>query len=414
MKKINLIFAAIFIAFLSQAQTVATFENLALVPDTFWNGSDLSGGFNSGNARFANSYDTTYQAWSGFSYSNMSDSTTPGYGNQYSAITAAGYGGSGNYAVADEYGNAKIYLTGTATGGMAAGFYVTNATLDYLSMLNGDAFAKKFGPNDWLKLTAKAWYNGVLKNDSVDFYLADFRFADTTQNYILKTWQWVNLSTLGNADSIIFHLSSTDNSQYGMNTPAYFCIDNFTTADRSNPAPVVSDGSITINYEQDTLINVISNYTVDSFNVLLTVHLINGPTIDGASALVDSANNIWYIPTIGVVAQDIITYSVCDIDNQCDTAQIAINVTGLTGVSAIASFENRIYPNPFSNSFFISHKSGTKEIRMYDLEGRLIKEVSCNPVETNTEINACSLAAGTYLIKLISAEGSTIAKITKQ
>lgn len=77
MKKINLIFAAIFIAFLSQAQTVATFENLALVPDTFWNGSDLSGGFNSGNARFANSYDTTYQAWSGFSYSNMSDSTTP-------------------------------------------------------------------------------------------------------------------------------------------------------------------------------------------------------------------------------------------------------------------------------------------------------------------------------------------------
>ena len=106
------------------AQTVSTFENLPLATDTFWNGSDLSGGFNNGLANFANDYDTIYFSWSGFVYSNVQDSITAGYGNQYAAITANGYNGSEKYAVADDYGNAKIRLTGNASGKLVKGFYL--------------------------------------------------------------------------------------------------------------------------------------------------------------------------------------------------------------------------------------------------------------------------------------------------
>jgi len=35
------------------------------------------------------------------------------------------------------------------------------------------------------------------------------------------------LSSLGNLDSLSFTLSSSDNGAFGMNTPAYFCIDDF-------------------------------------------------------------------------------------------------------------------------------------------------------------------------------------------
>src|SRR6056297_1170543 len=82
------------------AQNTATFENIALDPGSWWNGSDGSGGFSSGGFWFPNSYDSGYGVWSGFSVSNMTDSVSPGYENQYSAITAGGVEGSENYAVA--------------------------------------------------------------------------------------------------------------------------------------------------------------------------------------------------------------------------------------------------------------------------------------------------------------------------
>src|SRR4051812_4066562 len=116
MKKFNILFCAVLIASQVFSQTVSTFENLTLAPDTFWDGSDLTGGFGSGNAYFANDYNTSFFSWSGFTYSNMKDSTTPGYGNQYSAVTASGYSSSDNYAIADDYGNAKVKLTGNAAG----------------------------------------------------------------------------------------------------------------------------------------------------------------------------------------------------------------------------------------------------------------------------------------------------------
>jgi hypothetical protein len=67
--------------------------------------------------------------------------------------------------------------------------------------------------------------------DTVEFYLADFRFTDNSKDYIIKEWKWVDLTSLGNVDSLVFAMSSSDVGQYGMNTPAYFCIDDLTTTD---------------------------------------------------------------------------------------------------------------------------------------------------------------------------------------
>src|SRR5690606_13300086 len=105
---------------------------------------------------------------------------------------------------------------------------VTNSTYAYYSMKDGDAFAKKFGgvtgnDPDWFKLTIKMYFQGIF-NDSVDFYLADFRFTDNSQDYIVKDWQSINLSSYGSMDSLSFELSSSDIGMWGMNTPAFFCI----------------------------------------------------------------------------------------------------------------------------------------------------------------------------------------------
>lgn len=222
----------------SKAQTISDFESLTLPADSFWNGSDFTGGFNNGNVFFANTflYDSLYGGYwaSGFAYSNMKDSTDGSYTNLYSVRAGVGYNDSPNYGVGQNY--AILRLTGNAAGKAVDGFYVSNTTYAALSMQNGDAFAKKFGgvsgnDPDWFKLSITGYFGGNPIEDTVSFYLADYRFTDNAQDYILKTWEWVDLIPLGNLDSLIFLLTSSDTGQFTMNTPAFFCMDNFTTLD---------------------------------------------------------------------------------------------------------------------------------------------------------------------------------------
>ncbi|HQI69889.1 MAG TPA: DUF4465 domain-containing protein [Bacteroidales bacterium] len=244
MKKFSIFLSGIAIIALSlsnshlRAQTIADFENLPLPADTFWNGSDFSGGFSSGNAIFPNVYlyDSLYGGYwaTGFAYSSMRDTTDGSYQNLYSVWAGEGYESSLLYGVGQNY--ALLKLSGAASGKVVNGFYVCNTTYAAMSMKNGDAFAKKFGgasgnDPDWFRLSIAAYEGGAPKDDTVHFYLADYRFSENLQDYILKNWAWVDLTPLGNVDSLVFLLSSSDNGQFGMNTPPFFCMDNFTTAD---------------------------------------------------------------------------------------------------------------------------------------------------------------------------------------
>lgn len=274
----------------ANAQTVSTFESLSLSPNSYWDGATSPGGaiFTDGNAIFPNVYDSTFFYWtSGWAYSNMQDSTTAGFINNYSAITASGFNGSNNYAVGNL--NPIVNLNATAMGKVVNGFYITNTTFAALSMRDGDAFSKKFGgitgnDPDWYKLTIRKWFGGVMTNDSVEFYLADYRFVNNAQDYIIKTWQWVDLTSLGNVDSLQMTLSSTDVGSFGMNTPAFFCIDNFTTADSPlsihdvigknnvllypNPAREMLNVDFPHNHKSNTT-NIISVYDVTGRRVAI-------------------------------------------------------------------------------------------------------------------------------------------------
>lgn len=216
-----------------KAQSISGFENLPLTPGTYWTGTDASGDsvFVSGSAKFHNSFNGYWSA--GWAYSNVVDTTTVGYTNTYGSFTGGGQGSSSNYAVGKD--GAKIIIDQAGKGGVVNGVYITNGTYAALSMKNGDQFAKKFGgtdgnDKDWFLLTIKGYAQGTLKLDSVDFYLADFRFDDNEKDYMVTAWEYVDLTTLGEVDSLLFSLTSSDNGAWGMNTPAYFCLDQLEVA----------------------------------------------------------------------------------------------------------------------------------------------------------------------------------------
>jgi hypothetical protein len=214
-----------------KAATV-TFDDLTLPAESYWNGSDGSGGFSSGGAHFSNNYNAEWASWDGFSYSNLTDSAAEGIDAQYNAVAGSGQGGSANYAV----GYIGFVTPPTITlpePGFVQSLYVTNSNYTYYSMLNGDAFAKKFGGDsgndpDFYKLTITGRDVDGNTTGTVDFYLADYRFEDNAEDYIVDTWRYVDLTSLGKVMSLEFTLSSSDVGDFGMNTPGYFAIDTIT------------------------------------------------------------------------------------------------------------------------------------------------------------------------------------------
>jgi len=246
MKKILLISTVLLGTTITSAQ-LADFENPVLPNDTAWFGQDqiIDGDTTYINNFFAfeNNYNSAWGSFTGWAYSNITDNVMPGYNNQFSNITGSGEGGSSQYGICYANGNSRLFgsVDAHAYPFLPEGAYFTNSTYAYFSMLNGDDFAKQFGSSfdangyddgtngeDWLLLTIYGLNSDSLRTgDSVNFYLADYRFADNTQDYIVDTWEWVDLNSLGIVTGLEFKLSSSDQADWGMNTPAYFAMDNF-------------------------------------------------------------------------------------------------------------------------------------------------------------------------------------------
>lgn len=200
-------------------------------------------------------YDATYSnvlygrknadsSYEGFTISNIQDSLTPGIANDRAAFPAIGHDHSAQYVVG--HGVSGMFINQVQPvkptfSDTVYGVYVTNATIDVLSMEQGDSTAKKFGgsngsDSDWLLLKIKGYRywdmqpDSIVHMDSVSFYLADYRSDTSANDYIVKDWTWVDLTSLGEVDSLSFSMSSSDvDSNGSMRTPAYFCIDDMGT-----------------------------------------------------------------------------------------------------------------------------------------------------------------------------------------
>jgi hypothetical protein len=168
----------------------------------------------------------------GIAISQWNSMTAEGIDNQcsvyYSDVSTGNGGFDGSKTFAVNNGEGTVSFADGATECKFHYFWVTNSTFSALSMKNGDAFAEKFTyeNRDWFKLTITAEdKSGNAAETSIEFYLADFRTASSPG--IITQWTKVDLTPLGsNVHTLKFSLQSSDNSQWGMNTPAYFCFDN--------------------------------------------------------------------------------------------------------------------------------------------------------------------------------------------
>lgn len=224
-------------------------EDLSLPPESFFDGSSGAGGFTSRGVFFNNEF-TDFgggvTAWRGFGYSNQTDTTTPGFENQFSAFPGGGAGGSEIFAVAFALDPDFATITLPEPQPVRS-VMLANTTLTALSMRDGDAFAKQFGgPDgsdpDFYSVTITGRDAAGSATGSVEFFLADFRFEDDALDFILAEWSRVDLAPLGVVSALTFSVDSSDVGPFGINTPAFFALDDLVVVPEVSPAALLALG----------------------------------------------------------------------------------------------------------------------------------------------------------------------------
>lgn len=232
-----LMLATLGFASAASAETV-TFEGLLDQPGTFYNGLVGVRGWTVGDVTFDNQLTVSDfgSFWNGWSYSNVVDTTTPGFLNQYASATGGGSDGlggvdvGGTYAVA--FGSNAFFDFATPTIVQSAD--VANTTFASLSLRTGDQFAKRFGGEsgndpDFFRATLTGFDDvgrGGSPTGSVTIDLADFTSDDNSLDFILDQWLNVDLRSLGVVRSIGVTFASSDVGRFGINTPTYLALDN--------------------------------------------------------------------------------------------------------------------------------------------------------------------------------------------
>lgn len=204
--------------------SVIDFESVP-VPDTgFVNNLE----YQEKGIRFSNNYSVSSygEYWEGFSYSRLTDRTTPGLINQYSVFASGGANQSKTFAVVyDTYDSPTHFQFISDQSYPVKNVMVNNSTYAALSMKEGDPNAKQFESGDWFKVIFTGYNVAGEAGKTVEFYLADFRDGKT---FICNTWTKVDLQSLGSVNKVTVTFDSSDKGEYGVNTPKYVCIDDLT------------------------------------------------------------------------------------------------------------------------------------------------------------------------------------------
>ena len=167
-------------------------------------------------------YEGTYFA--AFTLTNKTTKTAnASFDNPYESACGGAKSGS-NYVVYNPPFGVETAVTAPVAR-IISGFYVTNTTYAENVILNGNDYARKLDQDgDLFTLTVTGYAADDTEKGSVTYNLAEVKEGKLCY---VKDWRWVDLTELGKVKYVKFAFSGTDTGDYGLNTPAYFAMDDF-------------------------------------------------------------------------------------------------------------------------------------------------------------------------------------------
>jgi len=382
---------------------IAHFEDVELASNGIWQPPFGSNEMLSGGWLFTNNTQNGY--WGGFTASNRTDLNQTGLNAQYTAAPGCGYDGSSQYAVAYTMGMQTEVYAADGQLHTVTGCYVTNDLWTYQDMLQGGYGEPPYGGStgndpDWFKVTATGKNASGQTVGTLDFYLADFRFANNEEDYVLNTWEWFDLSPLGNVSSISFSLSSSRGGGYDMITPAYFCMDDF-------------NGSVTVDLPP-YVVHQVQDVVMDEFPKLVYVDLDGVVTDDDDSdelieySLLSNSNEAALAAALPnkILSLERLTEDQAEADvairatsnGQSVDFNVHVIMNHVEGLEE-HQFGLMAYPNPTDGLLMLSlNEVSSFNYCVFDLVGQCV--MSGNAQGNETRLDLGGLNKGLYLISV--------------
>ncbi|XZF14077.1 T9SS type A sorting domain-containing protein [Chitinophagaceae bacterium MMS25-I14] len=348
-----------------------------------------------------------------------------------------GFGGGFSKPVTD---NGYVYLAGNLASDDTFNTYVAHNTL---SPYYGSPFVVKLdsnGNNVWAisamnglsasalttadltgdRITVAGAYDGVVKwpgwNDSL--YLYDYYDVFITQ-LDAATGAFIRADTLrsGHGTAEFPRRCTSDrhgNFYVGGDFPSVLYVNNamLTTAGGGSDFFVAKYG-----YDNCNCTSIpAANFTVAHTGAAHFHFTYTGTTTgvdsvvwnfgDGHRATGDTLSHTF--TATGVYNVCVTAYSVCGNNTHCDTLNVPTGITNLGG--AFGGIE--VYPNPVSNTLFISG-AAAMQINIYSIVGQQVyKSVASG---SSAVVGTSGLPAGTYILELRDTEGNrAVTKIIKE
>lgn len=388
------------------AQNIVDFEELTLDPETHWNGSDGSGQFTSSYLTFYNIFEDWgggMTSWNGFAYTNETDVTTFDFSNEYSSAIGSGVWASENYAVSYIMGDwennyapipSVIKIDTETAPEVIPGMFISLNAYSSLYMANNDCYSNG---QHWLKLHIAAYSTTTWYATTADILLADYRFDNSDLDFKMNNWAYVDLTWAEGTDSLLFYIYSSDAGEYGVNTPAYFCIDNF--GEECPEGVPQLETEILENYYigggQSTSIAAYARGGVQPY----TFEWSNQPGLDD-----------YYSQTPLATPEESTSYTVTVTDAIGNESIGTVNVwVDEVGISQNKIFEPKVYSN--SEMLFIESDKTIESVRIFDITGKLLREIK--PASNVVSENISELSDGIYLIQTSDGKLSSTQKILK-
>lgn len=212
--------------------------------DGVWMNNDKPGFLNINDYEFSHTVDADGYVY-GFTPSKISDTSehSPLYLFPYASAFGGGLTGAGSQYLVGYWAEylegencpfnnrtCRIYAEDGDTFEPQSVMVCNNTYLKY-AVLNGTDFTPKFGPGDYVMLIAHGVHLDGTEAQST-FYLVNIE-SENVEAGILQAWDKFDLSGMGACIGMYFTMDCSENfkSEYGLNIPTYFCIDNLVLKD---------------------------------------------------------------------------------------------------------------------------------------------------------------------------------------
>ena len=163
--------------------------------------------------------------------------------------------------------------------------------------------------------------------------------------------------------------------------------------------------------------NLVANFATDAVTITAIAEPSEGGTIEGAGDYLYGTSC-----TLEAIAKDGYAFMEWTKDGVQVSTEAVFTFTVTASETYVAHFQDvntlemslttsQIYPNPFSSSVNISAEKAIKNIRVYDVYGRLMKEETVSLTQFNLDLNEFS--AGIYLLQVNYGDSQSTHRIMK-